>query len=549
MANIPQKPVVNNQQWINGQTKLNSRNLTSGVNENITNLKTAVDGIIDALGGPGAEPPSTELLIPITYSELVALRDSSSLVPGAQYRITDYQCTTVTENTSSAGHQFDIIVEADSVSTLNENAHAIQHTGDTYFANSNLEAWELKYCIDNDTDRFAWADTTNGKGVIYWMKDEFNNECPYDFKNMLYSAEASINVAGGGLFIRYPEADEGNHYMWKSSAYDDILVYTDTETPTVSSKAYYDEGDGNIQTLSITDVRNSITNSYTFAYTDNSVLYDASINGLDKSCYNNAMKEYHNSNKLQLNWNVFYSTSTTFNCYNNSFDRECHDNTFGNECYNNTFGNSCYGNTFGFGVINNTFDNSCYQNIIVNLFVDNTFGNSCYGNNFSGGCYGNTFGNSCYDNTFGSDFRYNTFSSNCYNNILGDHCHGNTFGDYCCRNIFGNSEGTINYCGYNIFDSNCSDINLCSEDTESSPSNQLQNVHVRLGVKGTEDTPLTLTVPDRNLPYETDFYLDASGNLKVSRFDIPQTLTAGAGISIENGVISVSYANADEEAF
>ena len=33
---------------------------------------------------------------------------------------------------------------------------------------------------------------------------------------------------------------------------------------------------------------------------------------------------------------------------------------------------------------------------------------------------------------------------------------------------------------------------------------------------------------------------DASGNLKVSRFDIPQTLTAGAGISIENGVISVS---------
>ena len=22
-----------------------------------------------------------------------------------------------------------------------------------------LEAWEIKYCIDNDTSRFAWADT------------------------------------------------------------------------------------------------------------------------------------------------------------------------------------------------------------------------------------------------------------------------------------------------------------------------------------------------------------------------------------------------------
>lgn len=58
MANIPQKPVVNNQQWINGQTKLNSRNLTSGVNQNITNLKTVVDGIIDALGGAGSNPIS-----------------------------------------------------------------------------------------------------------------------------------------------------------------------------------------------------------------------------------------------------------------------------------------------------------------------------------------------------------------------------------------------------------------------------------------------------------------------------------------------------------
>jgi hypothetical protein len=38
--------------------------------------------------------------------------------------------------------------------------------------------------LDNDSSRFAWADTENGEGVIYYMKDEFNNECPYDFKNI-----------------------------------------------------------------------------------------------------------------------------------------------------------------------------------------------------------------------------------------------------------------------------------------------------------------------------------------------------------------------------
>ena len=57
---------------------------------------------------------------------------------------------------------------------------------DTWFDESNLGAWTLKYSLDNDTDRFAWADTENGKGVIYYMRDEFGNEAPYDFKNILY---------------------------------------------------------------------------------------------------------------------------------------------------------------------------------------------------------------------------------------------------------------------------------------------------------------------------------------------------------------------------
>ena len=59
MANVPSKPTVQNQEWINGETKLNQTNLTNGVNQNITNLKTAVDGVIDAMGGPGAAVDTT----------------------------------------------------------------------------------------------------------------------------------------------------------------------------------------------------------------------------------------------------------------------------------------------------------------------------------------------------------------------------------------------------------------------------------------------------------------------------------------------------------
>ena len=56
MPNIPNKPATRNQPWINGVTKLNQTNLGNGVNSNVTTLKGAIDGLIDALGGAGADP-------------------------------------------------------------------------------------------------------------------------------------------------------------------------------------------------------------------------------------------------------------------------------------------------------------------------------------------------------------------------------------------------------------------------------------------------------------------------------------------------------------
>ena len=99
-------------------------------------------------------------VVNVTYKELKSLRDNSQLIPGQQYRITDYETTTSQAGTTSANHPFDILVTALDESTLSENASAIKSARDTenYFGTENLEAWQLKYCLDNDTDRFAWAD-------------------------------------------------------------------------------------------------------------------------------------------------------------------------------------------------------------------------------------------------------------------------------------------------------------------------------------------------------------------------------------------------------
>lgn len=60
---------------------------------------------------------------------------------------------------------------------------------------SDLDAWEIKYCLDNDTRRFSWA-YPNGHGVIYYMKDEHNNEATYDFKNALFARYGAYDVYG-----------------------------------------------------------------------------------------------------------------------------------------------------------------------------------------------------------------------------------------------------------------------------------------------------------------------------------------------------------------
>ena len=181
---------------------------------------------------------------------------------------------------------------------LSHIARAIAHEGDTYFDGNDLGAWELRYELDNDTEKYEWADAENGKGVIYRMIDEKRNDCPYDFKN--------------ALFYNTPRT-----------------------SPTISGNYYY-----------------------TFSYVVNSMLYDGTAEKRAKNCYGNSMLVYLKSNKKSLNLNIFRNNTFRDNCYYNTFGNNCYSNNFGVSCYSNTLGNNCYSNTFGHSCSYNTFEDN-----------------------------------------------------------------------------------------------------------------------------------------------------------------------------------------------
>ena len=493
--------------------------------------------------------PKLDIYKNITYTELVNLRNNAQLTSGVFYRITDYITTTTQENTRSAGHPFDVIVLTLSVNELSEQAWAIQHSGDTYFANNDLSAWKIWYCIDNDTNRFKWADSVNGKGVIYRMIDEFNNDVPYDFKNIQFKDTNSTN----------------NYYYFTFSGYGenetDYSIFRNTNIFSNTILPFYG---------------NDLTNS---KQTINKILFSV---GGDGNCYGN----YFGSGCYNLTL-AFYCSNNTFGngCYSNSLYPYCSNNTFGDDCHSNTlnsrcsyniFEYNCYSNTLGEDCRNNTFRNSCFSNSLDNMCSNNSFGNGCYSNSFRNGCNYNSFGNGCYSNSLNSNCYNNSFGERCYSNSFGNACNSNSFGNGCNSNSFDNDcyyNSFGNYCSYNSlginclfnsFENGCSYIKFASDSSASnkykyyrhnhfgdgclyiiftgaetaSSSNQVQKYNFAQGLKGTSDVYLTVN-GERNRAYETYISMGTDGTIKESVIAEKQDkLIAGTGIDITDNTIS-----------
>ena len=316
---------------------------------------------------PTPTPTPVPGIISILYEDLAELKNAENLPAGQQYRITDYAATVSSSLTNakaaSKQYPFDIIITAESESTFSENVTIQARTDASYTTKANFDGWTVQYSFDNDTTRFNWADSENGKGVIYYMKDEYGNEAPYDFKNIQFKAVTE---------------------------YDKTTVTRDTNW------------------------------RYTFSVLNGSTYEDATINANTRQkVVHNTINAYTRNGVNYLNCIVMNNTSSSY-AYNNSFGYNCHDITLGIGCSSNKFSDDCSIDILGEECCDNTFGNSFNENVIGNVFNSNTFGNNCNNNVIENltdqpAQKGNTFSAGTYEITITSNYSFeNNIVLNCY---------------------------------------------------------------------------------------------------------------------------------------
>ena len=514
-----------------------------------------VDGIVSIINISDISK-KLDKIIEINHADLFALRDSSQLIPGQKYRIIDYITTTSQENTRSAEHQFDIIVTALNECTLSEEAQAIQHSNDEYFSSSNLSAWKLWYCLDNDTNRFLWAgnvkvgeiehksydsskciinsELIDGNAFItpfnfescVWIDGDNDGNIPYDapqhdIDELIYEWGHFTDENGVNQLCIYKsearyyeeegQPDYGDKYLYRGvvnvdgteydywQKWDDIskgvdvnfsgdYVYATTKRIVSNPEAYrvtietediYGPGKGviyrmidewnndvpydfkNIQFKCPVDTSKHPYYYYTFASGDKEANTDYSLNITNK-CYSNTIKEYITDGKRRLNCIILFGSS-------------CHSNTFGINCYSNVFfGSSCFSNTFGIG---------------------------CYSNFFHDYCYKNTFGNYCHENNFGRYGAHNTLGNSCSN----------------IKFVKRTNTSPITLCDYyrfNKIDDGVKYVYLSNTIMSGThQTKQVQNYHIVRGVSGTESSYVTITT-SLNRAYETRVAMNSKGEIK-----------------------------------
>lgn len=352
---------------------------------------------------------------------------------------------------------------------------------------ANIPAWELKYCLDNDTTRFAWANP-EGCGVIYYMKDEWDNECSYDFKNIQFHRDSYpalytfswINEDGNveDLTMRQDlttdvESERRCTYSNRiaSKVLDGILILNNI----VFISDYASEGDDYFY--------GCFGNTFGHDCSDMTFLDGCNNNAFGAACSRNTFKQF---------------------CSNNTFSYHCFLNIFGANCVNNSFGKSCNGNSLEDYCSDNIFGNNCGSNIFEYQCSSNNLGAECHSNKFYENCYANTLDSSCSNNTFENTSRFNKLGHHCTNIRLAPGSENNTFGNYCAHFWTDPSENPAfaysialrnsqiaNYCQY-----------ICVTCNTSFSTRELDHITIGSGLHGTAQKALYLNEPKDYATYE-----------------------------------------------
>ena len=444
-------------------------------------LVTVLNGKVDKVEGKGLSQNDfsdfykaklDEMIAFITYADLVSLRANETLEKGAFYRIIDYETKTVQPETRSAGHYFDVIVQALDEKTLSENAQAIHSERDTdgYFDGVNLGAWKLKYSLDNDNEQYYWADTVNGKGVIYRMIDEYGNDLPYDFKNIQFRRYKIISYAKNTTLVNqyYALKDMGTtvrpsgaeiyeeYFIWAytftvidaNSVANDVSLNKNKTFGDDLGNYYYTENNKTGSSRSSAESKKTLGNNvllYDYNFYGYIMFYGFSSNTIGDNFKNNTIGESFKNNTI--------GNSFSYNAIGNDFQ----SNAIGNDFSSNTIGNGFGSNTIGNEFRSNTIGNDFHSNAIEKSFNSNTIGygfsSNAIGESFGSNTIGesfssNTIGNSFYYNTIGYEFRFNTIGNVFSSNTIGNFFYYNTIGNdikYITFSVDGTNSLRIRY--------------------------------------------------------------------------------------------------------
>ena len=432
-------------------------------------LKNEVDSLKQQ-GGGTTPAIDVSLVVSTTYAELKALRDTSGLSIGTWYRITDYDTTVYNNaNARAAGHPFDVLVMATDVNQLSEDAKAVHSVRDTegYFAHANLAAWKLKYSLDNDSAKFAWASDGGEKWIVTLPElgamdltpvstnDSTYEGFPYKFAsnvqgmavevyfahlelqegeafipNVIYIAamgQAMTNQfqvteivhenQAPGKGVIWEMVDEYNNlcsYDFKNVQFKRSLIVATKEDPSEDECAFYGKYVG--QAMEELPV---LPEGYAIDPNDSKYLYTYSVIAADGSVEDNSM----GIDLTSAGMGIIHL------CALNRMRENVNASSFALDLNNNVFVATC-----------NSADEM--MNLIV---MGNTFGTLCMGNTFVNAAMENTFGNYCSGNTCGNYFQYNSFGNGCNNNDILDNVRYITVFEGVYYVSIGSASGTVQY--------------------------------------------------------------------------------------------------------
>lgn len=419
---------------------------------------------------------------------------------------------------AETGSNLIICNETNGTATFSFNSGSISFEENltyNYFQNSNLSAWKVWYCLDNDTTRFAWAQIGVTNSVQFYNSGTL--------RTAIYQKE--VIISNKTYFVWYSQGPGAPMYILTKrrviergsdgrypTAYNTTSSLDNVGSPVISGifnpDTVQEEGHGVIYRLidewgndvpydfkniqfkrwAITNITSDTLSSNTvqslngefnynsnggkhFAlkdlrgdwaqeYEDNlSVSIDETISGWYYT-FNGILKDEHgNLSTYDISTNPlkFTKECLQYMIDSDSDGMDTQDSCFNNKIaplYKEYFVGDMYirGRFFLNNIVFNSGPSFCYYDTDEGVFYRQT--SQCISNKFGDNCNSSTLAKNCTENTFGNDSTTNMLGSYCKNNIFGYRTKNNIVGSSGDHNIFENqahSNIVGSYCDYNTF--------------------------------------------------------------------------------------------------